>query len=98
MSPPAAIASARLPACRSAACRSCARRMRRSPPSPSTILAFGGDAFRRLMHHELGHFHGEDDVLSAPNRSTVMLRPSTMALNLPDDVTDCDAQRAFDAR
>jgi len=63
--------------------------MRWQPSPPAT---------QRLMHHELGHFHGEDDVLSAPNRSTVMLRPSTMALNLPDDVTDCDAQRAFDAR
>jgi hypothetical protein len=64
-----------------------------------TSKAFGRDAFRRLTQHELGHFHGLDHASGAASQSTVMRTPiTTMAASLANSVTDCDAQRAYEAR
>ena len=57
----------------------------------------GTDAYRRIMQHELGHFHALKHKGSAV-RSTVMRTPHGQhGQYLPNNVTSCDAWKALEA-
>lgn len=54
--------------------------------------------YRRVVLHELGHFHGLDDAYNYAARSTVMRDPvGYNGTYVSDNVTACDSDQAFNA-
>jgi hypothetical protein len=57
----------------------------------------GRDAYKKIVQHELGHFHGMDHAGNAPVGSTVMRTPiGRNGRYLPNAPTQCDADKALE--
>ena len=57
----------------------------------------GRTPYKKVVQHELGHFHGMAHATSAPVRSTVMRYPlGVNGTYLPDAPTQCDADKALE--